>query len=75
MNNSETLAKASKELMLKEPFYGLLLMSLNKVWTNKISTAAVGLNGINYQLIINEEFWGSLNSLQRIGILKHELKV
>jgi len=73
MNSVESLAKASKELMLKEPFYGLLLMSLNKTWSKQIPTACVGLQGINYHLIINPDFWDSLTPLQKIGVLKHEL--
>ncbi len=74
MNKIETLAKASKDLILKEPFYGLLLMSLNKRWCNKsVPTAGVCLKGINYELIINEEFWENLPAIQKIGILKHEL--
>lgn len=71
--DAETLAKASKELILKEPFYGLLLMSLNKMWGNKVPTAGVRLNGINYELLINPEFWNSLPPIQHIGLLKHEL--
>jgi len=73
MTNVESLAKASKELMLKEPFYGLLLMSLNKVWSDKLPTAGVRLKGINYELAINPSFWESLPMEQKVGILKHEL--
>lgn len=73
MTNVESLAKASKELMLKEPFYGLLLMSLNKIWSNKLPTAGVRLNKINYELAINPDFWESLPMEQKVGVLKHEL--
>ena len=73
MTKIESLAKASKELMLKEPFYGLLLMSLNKVWDEQIPTAGVCLKGINYELRINSAFWDSLPLEQKVGILKHEL--
>jgi predicted metal-dependent peptidase len=73
MTNVESLAKASKELMLKEPFYGLLLMSLNKIWSDKLPTAGVRLKGINYELAINPSFWESLPMEQKIGVLKHEL--
>lgn len=74
MNKHETLAKASKELMLKEPFYGLLLLSLNKIWSEKmVPTAGVCLKGINYELAINPVFWESLPPIQKVGILKHEL--
>lgn len=71
--NVDSLAKASKELMLKEPFYGLFLMSLNKLWTNHIPTMGVSLKNINYNLLINEEFWESLNGFQKIGLVKHEV--
>jgi predicted metal-dependent peptidase len=73
MTNQETLAKASKELMLKEPFYGLLLMSLNKVWRKDIPTAGVRVKDISYELAINPDFWESLEPNMKIGVLKHEL--
>jgi hypothetical protein len=31
------------------------------------------LRGINYNLLINEDFWDILNDNQKIGLLKHEL--
>ncbi len=69
-----TLAKASKELMMIEPYYGFFLIMLNKIWTKKlVPTAGVGKNGINYQLCINEDFWETLDSKKEMGILKHEL--
>ena len=73
MTKEESLAKASKQLMLKEPFYGLLLMSLNKVWTKKVPTAGVRLTGINFELAINEDFWEGLEMDVKVGVLKHEL--
>lgn len=69
----ESLAKASKELMLKEPFYGLFLIGLNKLWSKKVPTAGVSKHNINFQLAINEEFWESLSPEHHIGLLKHEL--
>ena len=59
--------------MLKEPYYGIFLIMLNKVWNNKVPTAGVSKNGINYQLAINEDFWFSLSELHMLGLLKHEL--
>lgn len=73
MDKNKLLARATKELMLKEPFYGLFLITLNKVWNNKIDTAGVSKNGINAQLAINPIFWENLSSEYRVGILKHEL--
>lgn len=73
-NREDSLARTSKELMLREPFYGFLLIMLNKIWDNKaVPTAGVSKNGINYQLAINENFWKSLSDKHRQGILKHEL--
>lgn len=73
MDKNKLLARATKELMLKEPFYGLFLITLNKVWNEKIDTAGVSKNGINMQLAINSTFWENLSSEYRVGILKHEL--
>lgn len=71
---AEQLARTSKDLMLREPFYGLFLIMLNKVWTKSaVPTAGVGRNGIGYQLYINEGFWDSINDKQKRGLLKHEL--
>lgn len=70
---NEELAKVSKELMLREPFYGLLLLNLNKVWSDKIPTAGVSKNGINFQLSLGPKFWDELDVKQRQGLTKHEL--
>ena len=73
MDKSQSLSKTAKDLMLKEPYYGFFLIMLNKLWNKRVPTAGVSKNGINYQLVINEEFWGSLSELERLGLLKHEL--
>jgi predicted metal-dependent peptidase len=73
MNKAESLAKASKDLMLREPFYGLFLIALNKKWNDNIPTACVALRRINVELHINSEFWNSKPPLVQMGVLKHEL--
>jgi predicted metal-dependent peptidase len=74
MDKVQSLSKASKDLMLKEPYYGFFLIMLNKLWDSKrVPTAGVSKNGINYQLAINPQFWEGLTENQRLGILKHEL--
>jgi hypothetical protein len=73
VNKEQSLAKTSKDLMLREPYYGFFLIMLNKLWSDKVPTAGVGKNGINYQLLINELFWENLTDNTRLGILKHEL--
>lgn len=73
MDNQELLSKATKELMLKEPFYGIFLIMMNKVWRNDLDTAGVSKHNINVQLAINPTFWENLSQEYRVGILKHEI--
>jgi predicted metal-dependent peptidase len=73
MNRAESLSRTSKDLMLKEPYYGFFLIALNKIWTDKVPTAGVSKDGINYRLYIGETFWNSLSEDHRRGLLKHEL--
>lgn len=72
--NYDSIAKASKTLMFKEPFYGLFLITLNKeIDIKKTMTACVSKNNINCQLTINPEFWEKLTDDCRAGVLQHEL--
>ena len=73
VNVQDKLARASKTLILNEPFYGLFLVGLNKVMRNDIPTAGVSKHGIGIQLSINPEFFSNLNDKHQIGLLKHEL--
>ena len=74
MNIHEDLSKIDKQLMLSEPFYGVFLSTLNKVVRKDVPTAGVCMQGINYQLAVNEEFWDSLQGDKpKMGLLKHEL--
>jgi predicted metal-dependent peptidase len=73
VDKNQSLAKISKTLILEQPFYGLFLISLNKVWRNDLPTAGVSISGINQQLAINPEFWGNLNDDVKKGVLIHEL--
>jgi len=73
MDKQKSLGKISKELMLKEPYYGFFLIMLNKVWRKDLPTAGVSKNGINFQLAINEDFWTGLSEMHQMGLLKHEL--
>lgn len=62
-----------KEVIYSQPFYGSVLLTLNKSESNKIPTAGVGLNGLNLELLINKEFWESLSDDHKTGLLIHEL--
>ena len=71
------LEQATKRLLIKSPFYGLFLLSLKRrfaIPSDDCKTAYVHINGINYELIVNEEFWNSLdNDDCRLNLLQHEL--
>ena len=70
---ADKLARASKTLILNEPFYGLFLIGLNKVMRKDIPTAGVSKHGIGIQLSINPDFFINLPDKHQIGLLKHEL--
>jgi predicted metal-dependent peptidase len=72
-NIYQEIAKQSKLLMLKEPFYGLVLISLNKELTSGIQTACVTPDGINIKLCVNPQFWLELDEKTKLAVLKHEL--
>jgi len=67
------LAKYAKSLMFKEPFYGLMLISLNKVIDESIPTLCVSKSGINFNLHVNPTFWKSLDDVTKLGVFKHEM--
>lgn len=72
-DKNTTLSKTCKDLMLKDPFYGIYLLMLDKKWSTRGSTMSVSKIGINYRLDINPAFWESLTPEWRLGITKHEL--
>ena len=55
----DQLSKATKTLILEEPFYGLFIVGLNKTYRKDIPTAGVMQNGIGVQLTINPEYFAS----------------
>lgn len=71
-----SLVRACKDLLIREPFYGLFLLNLRKEIVPKeheIQTIGVGPNGINFTLYVNEHFWSNLDSKYHVSILKHEM--
>ena len=51
------LIKCCKELMIREPFYGLFLLNLNKeISDTYVDTACVSRNGVNSKLVINPNY-------------------
>lgn len=70
------LIKAAKELLIKEPFYGLFLLTVRKEIVDDnhlVKTAAIGPNGVNFTLYVNNTFWNTLTDLEQVAVLCHEV--
>lgn len=71
-----TIQKALKELLIVSPFYGIFLLSLRKEivkGNHSVKTAAVGPNGLNFTLYVNENFWKKLSDKEQLAVLSHEV--
>ncbi|MFK8007107.1 MAG: VWA-like domain-containing protein [Saprospiraceae bacterium] len=74
MKSINSISKTSVKLLLTEPFYGHFMMGLPKEISTQTETAAVALmNRQSIKLIVNEDFWSSLNDQHRYGLIKHEM--
>mgnify|MGYP003331607931 FL=1 len=69
----QEVAKAGRTLMLKEPFYGLFLIGLNKELSKGIQTACIAKDGINLKLVVNPEYFEKQDTNTKVAILKHEM--
>ena len=70
-----TLEKALKELLIRDPFYGIFMLGLNKrivSGDHEVQTAAVGLSGLNYTLYVNKDWWDKLQDAECQAVIKHE---
>lgn len=69
----ETVSNAIKRLMISEPFYGIFASGLQKCFSSQVEKMAIVPDGLNYKLLINKDYWYSLDKVHRIGLLKHNL--
>lgn len=58
---------------MQEPFYGILLSSMNRVATESIPTLAVSKSGNVFQFNYNPKFLEKLNVNTIIELIKHEI--
>ena len=65
---ADLISKATKTLIFKEPFYGLFLIGLNKVYIKSIKTAGVSKHGVGVQLALNPDFVLTLSDKHKIGL-------
>lgn len=71
-NKQYELSTITKEIVISQPFYGLLLLNINKLFTN-CGTARAVLRGINYSLEFDPTFWDTLTNKHKEGLLLHEI--
>lgn len=67
------LSQVIKKLLIREPFYGIFALGLNKYYSDDIDTAGVCRNGINTELIVNKKWFDSLNDDTQVAVIQHEL--
>lgn len=67
------LEKVCKRLLIKEPFWGLFMLGLNKSYSNAVPTLGVRKCGIGVELLVNEGYWNTLSDTEQMAILLHEL--
>lgn len=67
-----TIDACVKRLLIKDPFYGLFLLGLNRYYDDTCPTACVKRSGINVELCINKQFWDSLTDEMQFAIMRHE---
>lgn len=69
----QTISKITRSIIIEAPFYGLYLIGLNKKFTKEVQTAAVALNGINFDLELNPDIWKTASDDYKKFLLLHEL--
>lgn len=68
-----TIDKLCKQLIVTDPFWGLILVALNKEFSTNLDTLAVTKDELGYKLLINKEFWESLTETEQKACFLHEL--
>lgn len=67
------IEKVCVQMLLREPFWGRLLMGIPKQFDPAVKTAAaVPLQRQMLAVAVNPEFWTGLSEAQRYGLLKRE---
>lgn len=68
------LIQACKQLCIKDPFYGLFLLALNKKYSElDCETSCIRQKGINFEIVVNPIYWKGLNDQQQLALLKHNI--
>lgn len=65
------LDEAIMYLIQNKPFYAHLVMGMRKEFTDRVPTAGVNITD-KVNLLINPNFWKSMNAIEQAAILEHE---
>lgn len=65
--------KAALVFTMQEPFYGIILSSMNRVPTDKVDTLAVTRKGNVFRLYYNPEFTDKMQLDTLLQLIKHEM--
>jgi len=58
---------------MQEPFYGILLSSVDRIPTDKVPTLGVGRSGNVFKMYYNPDFINQFNTDTILSLLKHEM--
>lgn len=67
------ISNTIKDLIIKEPFYGLLAINLDRLYSDKTEDLAIQYSENRVKLLINKEYFKALDMPQRRNAVKHEL--
>lgn len=63
-----------KKMMIEDPYYGFLLTTVEREYSDKVPTLAVCFDErMNSRLLVNREFFDKFNETEKLAMLKHEL--
>lgn len=68
-----TFEQVCKTLIIREPFWGLFMLGLNKKITKEIPSTGLSIDGINYCILINPDYWETLTDNEQIASIIHLL--
>lgn len=69
----DSVLSSERRVILREPYYGFMLLGVNKRVSKEVPTAAVHFKGVAIELLVNADHWFSIPENEQDGTLIHEL--
>lgn len=71
------ISDITKDMYIKSNYgaiaYSFMFNMIDRVFTTKVPTFAIKIEGINYKSLINPYFYNSLNRIQKAFLVSHEM--